>query len=286
MTALQAIELDMLRAFLRVCEQLQLRYFLVCGSALGAVKYGGFIPWDDDMDVALPRADYERFIREAPALLPPELFLQNATSDPQFPLLFSKLRHSGTTYVEATVAHVNMHHGVYIDIFPLDGYPTEEGEQATLEAIKASCQKKLSCVFHIPRALRGRIGYALRRALGYHKRTAEIVATYTEAIARYDTEQSERWCNHGNWQGQLEYAPREQYGDGAMMTFEGVPVRVPQLYDAYLTQKYGDWRADPPKEQQIGHHFYERMDLERPYTEYIKRVVRGGRELRWTAKKP
>ena len=84
----------------------------------------------------------------------------------------------------------------------------------------------------------------------------------------------------------MEYAPREQYGDGVMMTFEGVPVRVPQLYDAYLTQKYGDWRADPPKEQQIGHHFYERMDLERPYTEYIKRVVRGGRELRWTAEKP
>ena len=70
MTELQTVELELLRQFLAVCEREGLTYYMVCGSALGAVKYGGFIPWDDDIDVALPRADYERFCRVAPGLLP------------------------------------------------------------------------------------------------------------------------------------------------------------------------------------------------------------------------
>ena len=68
MTELQEIEFGLLQQFLSVCEQLNLTYYLVCGSALGAVKYGGFIPWDDDIDVALPRKDYEIFCREAPRI--------------------------------------------------------------------------------------------------------------------------------------------------------------------------------------------------------------------------
>lgn len=70
MTELQETELELLKQFLLVCEQFKLTYYLVCGSALGAVKYGGFIPWDDDIDVALPRKDYEVFCREAPKMLP------------------------------------------------------------------------------------------------------------------------------------------------------------------------------------------------------------------------
>lgn len=87
MTELQEIEFGLLQQFLSVCEQLNLTYYLVCGSALGAVKYGGFIPWDDDIDVALPRKDYEIFCREAPRILPEWCFLQNYHSEPQYYLL-------------------------------------------------------------------------------------------------------------------------------------------------------------------------------------------------------
>ena len=86
MTELQEIEFGLLQQFLSVCEQLNLTYYLVCGSALGAVKYGGFIPWDDDIDVALPRKDYEIFCREAPRILPEWCFLQNYHSEPQYNL--------------------------------------------------------------------------------------------------------------------------------------------------------------------------------------------------------
>ena len=67
----------------------------------------------------------------------------------------------------------------------------------------------------------------------------------------------------------MEYAPKEQYGNGVWMKFEGISVRVPAQYDAYLTQKYGDWRGGIPPDEQYGHHHYVRCDLHRPFTEYI-----------------
>ena len=94
MNELQKIEFDMLKEVVRVCSELKLTYYLVCGSALGSIKYRGFIPWDDDMDIALPRRDYEIFIKEAQALLPENLFLQNYHTEPSFPQIFSKLRNS------------------------------------------------------------------------------------------------------------------------------------------------------------------------------------------------
>ena len=101
MNALQKRELELFQAFLQVCHQLKLPYFLVCGSALGAVKYQGFIPWDDDMDIAMLRPDYEVFLAQAPALLPGHIFLQNYKTDPAFPAIYSKLRLSGTLFLVA-----------------------------------------------------------------------------------------------------------------------------------------------------------------------------------------
>ena len=105
MNALQKRELELFQAFLQVCRQLKLPYFLVCGSALGAVKYQGFIPWDDDMDIAMLRPDYEVFLAQAPALLPGHIFLQNYKTDPAFPAIYSKLRLSGTLFLEASDFH-------------------------------------------------------------------------------------------------------------------------------------------------------------------------------------
>lgn len=275
MTDLQKIEFDMMKEVINICEGLHLRYYLVCGSALGAVKYGGFIPWDDDLDIGLFREDYEIFIAKAQEMLPAHLFLQNYMTDPKYPHIFSKIRNCETTYIEKSVADLDINHGVYIDIFPLDGYPINEVEKERLEAKKAAFQKKLSCVFSTPRNFKATIGMLLRRMCGYNRKTAQILNAYTGEISRYATRNSLLICNHGNWQGKLEYAPREQYGEGAWATFEGLNVRVPEKYDEYLTQKYGDWRADLPPEQQVGHHYAEVIDLERPYTDYVEHLKNG-----------
>lgn len=269
MTELQQIEKNILACALEIVDRLHLAYFLVCGSALGAVKYNGFIPWDDDIDIAMPRKDYTAFCEKAGELLPPYLFLQNCHTEKNFPYIFSKIRDSRTTYIEKGMAGLDINHGVYIDVFPLDGYPAESKEQRWLEKQKLKHQLVyLSCLqTHLSWKVRMIVN--AEKALGVPRRVAAYAKNFEKVISAYATEKTEYWCNHGNWQGKLEYAPREQYGDGYWATFEGLRVRVPEKYDEYLTQKYGDWRADLPVEQQIGHHFAEVIDLHRPYTDYI-----------------
>lgn len=268
MNELQQTELELLRAFLRVCGALGLRYYLVCGSALGAAKYGGFIPWDDDVDVAMPREDYETFCREAPRLLPAHLFLQNYRSDPAFPGIYSKLRDSDTTYIERGTAHLPMHHGVYLDLFPLDGYPRGRLAQRWFELRKRLYKHQLAAAFDLERRGAARALYRLNRALGMHRRTQTIARRYTALIRRYPTQGSSLWCNHGNWQGTLDYADPAQYGQGAWADFEGLKVRIPAEFDRYLTQKYGDWRGELPPEEQRGHHEAVLCDLNRPCVPY------------------
>lgn len=275
MTELQKIEFDMMKEVIRICNELNLSYYLVCGSALGAVKYSGFIPWDDDIDIGLFREDYNILVSNAQKMLPAHLFLQNYVTDSSYPNIFSKIRNRQTTYIEKSVANLNINHGVYIDIFPLDGYPENAEEQLNLEKTKVVCQKKLSCVFRMSRNWKATLGMLLRRVCGYHKKIADIVEEYTKVISKYPTQQSLIICNHGNWQGKLEYASRQQYGEGTWANFEGLKVRVPERYDEYLTQKYGDWRADLPDEQKKGHHYVEVIDLNRPYNDYIENLKRG-----------
>ncbi len=276
MNELQTRQLEMLKACLDIFEKLHLRYYLVCGSALGAAKYQGFIPWDDDLDIGLPRADYEVFIQNAQAMLPDFYFLQNYHTDSVFAHIFTKLRDCRTTYIETSAAQLPINHGVYIDVFPLDGYPVDQTEIRYLERKKRQFQRKLSCAFGAPKSFNAKLRYIVKRGLGWHKNTHKTLQKYEELISRYPIENSALICNHGNWQGVLEYAPRAQYGEGAWATFEGLKVRIPERFDEYLTQKYGDWRADLPKEQQVGHHYATVIDLTRPYTDYIE-VLKNGK---------
>ncbi len=119
--ALHAVQLRMLLDFDRVCTALGLRYQLAAGTLLGAVRHGGFIPWDDDVDVAMPRADYRRLLAEGPALLHPDHFLQHWRSDPGFRTRHAKLRRHDSEFREAAAADRDCHHGIFIDIFPFDG---------------------------------------------------------------------------------------------------------------------------------------------------------------------
>lgn len=104
--------------------------------------------------------------------------------------------------------------------------------------------------------------------LGCHRRTAFYAARLDALLQKYPAENAPVWCNHGNWQGRREYMPRSWFGDGREAHFEGLPVTIPADFHQYLTQKYGDYQNDPPKEQQKSHHKYTTIDCTRPYTDY------------------
>lgn len=268
MNELQKKEFELLTLFTQVCDQLGLQYFLVCGSALGAVKYQGFIPWDDDIDVGLLREDYERFLKEAPSLLPKHIFLQNYKTDPAFPAVFSKLRNSNTTFIERSASRLPINHGIYIDVFPLDAYPDGKREQQCLEWKKQLYRRLLSTAY-LPNRKWKWVFIAPFRLLGIHKHTATLVKKYEAEISKYPMTSTKMVANHGNWQGKLEYAPLEQYGCGAWGTFEGLSVRLPEQYDAYLLQKYGNYRLDPPLDEQVGHHYSITYDCNRSYKDML-----------------
>ena len=271
MTELQKRELVILKSFIRICEHLRLKYYLVCGSALGAMKYHGFIPWDDDIDVAMSRKDYLLFCEKAQSMLPENIFLQTYKTDNEFPCIYAKLRDSSTTFIEDGVKSLNINHGIYIDIFPLDGYPNLIKEQKKLNRKKAILKLKLSCAFSMNsnQSLKAKIAILFLRLLGYHKRTFFTAEKLEKIISKWPIESSNVWCNHGNWQKMLEYAPKEYYGSGLLVKFEDVFVYVPERYDDYLTQKYGDWRADLPEEKKISHHNVVVCDLNKSYKEYF-----------------
>ena len=278
MTELQKVEFDILKRTVEICESLGLTYFLVCGSALGAVKYHGFIPWDDDVDIALPRADYETFCEKAQSMLPENLFLQNYKTD-SYPSVFTKIRNSGTTFIERSVASLPVNHGVYIDVFPLDEYPKGRVGRAVLEVKKKYYNGLLSSVFCTKKSGRAKIYGALGKILRAEKKIPKLAAKLERTLA-FKGEGSGVLCNHANWQGKLEYAPREQYGAGTEAEFEGLRVRIPERYDEYLTQKYGDWRSDLPEEEKVGHHFCEVCDTTRPYKEYVEHLPDGGIKIK------
>ena len=163
-----------------------------------------------------------------------------------------------------------MNHGAFIDIFPLDGYPVCKKKISCLERKKKLLKLKIECVFDVDYGFLRNSFFLAERMLGLHKKTNRYVKSLDKLLSAYPTDTSRIWCNHGNWQGKLEYAPKEQYGKGIMMKFDGIDVRVPEKYDEYLTRKYGDWCADLPVEEQVGHHYYEICDMTKPYTHYIK----------------
>lgn len=271
MTDLQKKEYELLKMFVDICNELELRYYLVCGSALGAVKYKGFVPWDDDVDVALLRPDYEKFLKEAPSRLPEWVFLQNYRTDPHYPGMGSKLRNKNTTFIEQEASKIPMNHGVFIDVFPLDGYPEDEKAQEKFEKEKWKHYRKrytaLIPFYHKDIGLTVRS--ALRKFLGIYSETAKACRAAEELALQNDVMQSKIWCNFANSMRKSEYFPKEVYGNGAEAEFEGMKVRIPEQYHTYLTQKYGDYSKDPPKEKQVASHG-QTVDLEKPYTHYLK----------------
>lgn len=254
MTDVQKTSLELLKVFSDICSRLDIRFYLVCGSALGAVKYGGFIPWDDDIDVALLREDYERFLKEAPEYLPEHMALQNIHTNKAFPLLMTKLVNVNTTLIEGPYLQLPIHHSIFMDIFPLDGYPAGKLEAQVFE-IKKWIYNKLRCAAY-------RFNY---RLLGLNR----IMLRYEAMLKAQPCEGSPLLCNYANWQGKLDYSPRDEYGGGVQSCFEGMQLLIPSGYDSYFSRKYGDWKQELPQEQRQSHHVMLKCDTRRSYKDYI-----------------
>lgn len=140
---LHATLYEVLAEIVRVCELLHIDYFIQGGSGIGAHFFQGIIPWDDDIDVGMTRDNYNRFLKEAPAVLKPEFFLAWYKTDPHSPFYFAKLRKNNTTFLEEACKDLDMHQGIYVDIFPFDKLPPN----ARAEKIQRKLCRRISECF-------------------------------------------------------------------------------------------------------------------------------------------
>ena len=120
---LQLVELSLIKEFDRVCRANGIRYTIFCGTLLGAVRHKGYIPWDDDADIAMLREDYENFKLVADQMDPSIGFFQDHDNDHEYLWGYGKLRKTGTTHKRTGQEHIHCKDGIYVDIFPLDDIP-------------------------------------------------------------------------------------------------------------------------------------------------------------------
>lgn len=127
LNVLQDLVYSMLVEFDRICRKYDIKYTLEGGTLMGAVKFGGFVPWDDDIDIVMVREEYEKFLRIAPDELDAQFFLQSYNNVPEYPLNFAKLCYNGTEICDYDYTHIKtMNHGVFLDIFPIDNVIPEK----------------------------------------------------------------------------------------------------------------------------------------------------------------
>ena len=262
-------EIEMLEVFIDLCRKLNLKYYILGGTLLGAVRHQGFIPWDDDIDVCMPREDYEIFLEKGQELLPENLFIQNFKTDPNFSLCFAKIRDSQTAFIETSVKNLKINHGVFIDIFPLDYYPEDSTEQKKIEKKKKYYTNAISKIYTIERK-----GF-VKKLKGLVKKLVFLFVPYKKCVKELDSlyksqPVSTLYANHcGAW-GKKEITPVHWFGEGVELRFEGIKVNAPSMYHEWLTQVYGDYMQLPPEEKRVAHHYVEVVDLEKSYKECIK----------------
>ena len=258
LSRLHEIELDILKEIIRICEDNQLTYFTFAGTTLGAVRHGGFIPWDDDLDIGLLREDYEKLIKLAPPALREGYFLQHFSTEKNTATYFSKVRKDGTEFVEEHTKDVKEHHGIWVDIMPFDRVPVDERERrAHRKKIsfweqlfiaktvwKASdfhgANKKwlLTCVrtcLHIlllPIPRRVLFRKLDRVCQKYNQTDSPMVAFRGSQISE---------CEIG------DILPVQQH------PFEDITVSVPHDADKVLRINYGNYMELPPVEKRVGH---------------------------------
>lgn len=249
----------------RLCDKHNIKYFIVAGTLLGAVRHGGFIPWDDDMDIGMLREDYEKFISVAKAELGEDFFLQTTETDANYGLPFAKILLNGTVLVEAT-AGSNAKKGIFVDIFPFDISPEEEN-------LKNQHDKK---TYLYKRLLLAKLNYNVCAKNDYVKRliyfVLKIMASFyshdklykklDEEITKYNSKSSSKIVNIGGAYGYTkETIEKDWVRETVEIPFENMTISAPVDYIKYLEKFYGDYMTPPPEDKRYNRHSVVELDF-------------------------
>lgn len=278
-----AVYLDLLKEFDRLCKAAGITYWVFFGTLLGAVRHQGFIPWDDDVDILMPRKDFDRLRsmtnEQFGAKYP--YFLQNPVTDPTYAIVHTRFRRSDTTAIMAydmefmrrnpSKARYNM--GLNLSVFPLDNSPNNKIVRYAKMGMayfywgldhRARAPKTEKPLFHW-------MCCAASAVIGRPR-----LIRLTHRSLTWPKEGPMVQCMDGLYPDR-HYWHAEDFQSTVMLPFETLSVPAPGGYERLLTERYGDWRQFPPPEQRIDKHSGY-MDANTPYTQFIDRLPALGKE--------
>lgn len=258
---MQLSQLGMIKEFDRVCRMNSITYCILAGTLLGAIRHKGYIPWDDDADIAMLREEYEKFTVVADQMDPSICFFQDHNSDQEYRWGYGKLRRTGTTYIRTGQEHIHCKTGFFVDIFPMDDIPLCVAGQV-IQNFWCFCLRKV---------LWSEVGKktdsnVIRRwiyGLLAHIPTRTVFFLYhrMEEKSRNTSKNSVRILAFAPFGALYRKNPlRTRYGMPKEWflcvkeyEFEGVKLFGPADYDDFLKYMYGDYMTLPPVEQRAAH---------------------------------
>lgn len=260
---IQAIELEILLEFDRICRENNIKYQLFAGSLLGAVRHKGFIPWDDDIDVCMLREEYDKFLKIIDKNLSKKYFFQTYKTDREYMNKFSKIRKNNTIFMEKLVENLDMHHGIYIDIFPFDNIEpyTLLGklQLKSLEYLNDFFKCRLKDRYALEKSNFKRyktlLFYYIIEILPFSKLNVDnfimkIMCAFnnkkTEYVADLNTPNKEMYLK--------STIKRSCFLESMDLEFEGRKFPGPLEFDGILTKAYGDYMKLPDEEDRVSPH--------------------------------
>jgi len=252
----QLFELEILRDVTRICEDNKLQYFLSGGTLLGAVRHKGFIPWDDDIDISMPRKDYEKFIQICKTQMESKYFLQCNETDPTYWLPFIKVRKNGTVFEEESIISIDAHKGFFVDIFPLDN---ANKETSFLQRIQGSISKNIAKIVNHKRGivfLPKKPGWKLKRILSLMMPfSINFLTKLQQKIMGWNkNDKAPYFTSIGSRYDLIKQTiPKNKFLPNTYVEFEGRFFRAPNDWDYVLKRIYGAYMSIPLKENRQNH---------------------------------
>lgn len=259
---IRKINMETLQEFIRICDKYQLTYFAAFGTAIGAARHHGFIPWDDDMDVIMPRKDYDRFVKIAAQEMAPGFEIYSAAIQKQVQGFYLQMFKKGTVFMTKCNTKWPLHPGIKLDIFPYDCVPADHKKRGRLyRKIKLLNQLYIIRNVKVPyfpgNSLQVKIirflchiAYWVMKVTGPSVDT--IVKKYTSLMTCYegkshyrtvlDDMTPDKWVISDDEIWPLQEAE-----------FEGMKIKLPAKNHEILTRQYGDYMTPPPERDQVGH---------------------------------
>lgn len=263
--------LELLEELIRVCEENGLTYWAGGGTCIGALRHNGFIPWDDDLDVFMPRKDYEKLWKLRGQFSSGRYKLCRTTARKNYHHRVMQLVDLNTTFINKRSVNEDIEHGVYIDILPMDACPDSKIRQ-TIQMFQAMLFSvyNVQCLpeFHGGKLFRFAVGAALKLVPSQRLRF-KIWLACQKRMTRYNPDKCARVVELTTYMSVMRHPyPKEWFSDVVKHQFEDIEINLPVGYDQYLKQVFGDYMQLPPEDKQHPIHNTVFIDTENTYKKY------------------